>query len=57
MEMEKRINSQEQEEDVIDLMEIARLLLHKWKLLLIALLAGAVVGLSLIHISEPTRPY
>lgn len=28
MEMEKRINSQEQEEDVIDLMEIARLLLH-----------------------------
>lgn len=29
MEMEKRINSQEQEEDVIDLMEIARLLLHK----------------------------
>lgn len=44
MEMEKRINSQEQEEDVIDLMEIARLLLHKWKLLLIALLAGAVVG-------------
>lgn len=25
MEMEKRINSQEQEEDVIDLMEIARL--------------------------------
>ena len=26
MEMEKRINSQEQEEDVIDLMEIARLL-------------------------------
>ena len=27
MEMEKRINSQEQEEDVIDLMEIARLLL------------------------------
>lgn len=33
MEMEKRINSQEQEEDVIDLMEIARLLLHKWKLL------------------------
>ena len=31
MEMEKRINSQEQEEDVIDLMEIARLLLHKWK--------------------------
>lgn len=44
MEMEKRINSQEQEEDVIDLMEIARLLLHKWKLLFIALLAGAVVG-------------
>ena len=42
MEMEKRINSQEQEEDVIDLMEIARLLLHKWKLLFIALLAGAV---------------
>ena len=41
---EKRINSQEQEEDVIDLMEIARLLLHKWKLLFIALLAGAVVG-------------
>lgn len=41
MEMEKRINSQEQEEDVIDLMEIARLLLHKWKLLFIALLAGA----------------
>ena len=40
----KRINSQEQEEDVIDLMEIARLLLHKWKLLFIALLAGAVVG-------------
>lgn len=35
MEMEKRINSQEQEEDVIDLMEIARLLLHKWKLLFI----------------------
>lgn len=34
----------EQEEDVIDLMEIARLLLHKWKLLFIALLAGAVVG-------------
>ena len=44
MEMEKRINSQEQEEDVIDLTEIARLLLHKWKLLFIALLAGAVVG-------------
>lgn len=44
MEMEKRINSQEKEEDVIDLMEIARLLLHKWKLLFIALLAGAVVG-------------
>ena len=44
MEMEKRINSQEQEEDVIDLMEIARLLLHKWKLLFIALLAGAVLG-------------
>lgn len=44
MEMEKRINSQEQEEDVIDLMEIARLLLHKWKFLFIALLAGAVVG-------------
>lgn len=44
MEMEKRINSQEQEEDVIDLMEIARLLLHKWKLLFIALLAGTVVG-------------
>ena len=39
-----KINSQEQEEDVIDLMEIARLLLHKWKLLFIALLAGAVVG-------------
>ena len=32
MEMEKRINSQEQEEDVIDLMEIARLLLHKQKI-------------------------
>ena len=46
MEMEKRINSQEQEEDVIDLMEIARLLLHKWKLLFIALLAGAVVGVT-----------
>ena len=40
----KKINSQEQEEDVIDLMEIARLLLHKWKLLFIALLAGAVLG-------------
>lgn len=49
MEMEKRINSQEQEEDVIDLMEIARLLLHKWKLLLIALLAGAVVGAHTVH--------
>ena len=49
MEMEKRINSQEQEEDVIDLMEIARLLLHKWKLLVIALLAGAVVGGAQCH--------
>ena len=43
--MERTINhSQEQEEDVIDLMEIAHLLLHKWKLLLVALLAGAVLG-------------
>ena len=45
MEMERTINhSQEQEEDVIDWMEIAHLLLHKWKLLLVALLAGAVLG-------------
>ena len=45
MEMEKTINRpQEQEEDVIDLMEIAHLLLHKWKILLVALLAGAVLG-------------
>ena len=29
---------------IIDLMEIARLVLNKWKLLFIALLAGAVVG-------------
>lgn len=35
MEMEKTIIPQEQNEDVIDLMEIARLLLHKWKLLFI----------------------
>lgn len=45
MEMEKTMNrQQEPEEDVIDLMEIAHLLLHKWKLLLVALLAGAVLG-------------
>ena len=44
MEMEKIITPQEQGEDVIDLMEIARLLLHKWKLLFVALLAGAVLG-------------
>ena len=45
MEMGKTINQpQEQEEDVIDLMEIAHLLLHKWKILLVALLAGAVLG-------------
>ena len=29
---------------IIDLMEIARLVLNKWKLLFLALLAGAVVG-------------
>ena len=45
MEMEKTMNrQQEQEEDVIALMEIAHLLLHKWKILLVALLAGAVLG-------------
>lgn len=44
MEMEKTITPQEQNEDVIDLMEIARLLLHKWKLLFVVLLAGAVLG-------------
>ena len=45
MEMEKTISrQQESEEDVIDLMEIAHLLLHKWKILFVALLAGAVLG-------------
>lgn len=44
MEMEKTITPQEQNEDVIDLMEIARLLLHKWKVLFVVLLAGAVLG-------------
>lgn len=45
MEMEKKINGQQEpQEDVIDLMEIAHLLLHKWKLLFVALLAGAVLG-------------
>lgn len=58
MEMEKTINQPQKpagvpnaaarkaaaNADVIDLMEIARLLLRKWKLLLVALLAGAVLG-------------
>lgn len=44
MEMEKTINRQPEQDDVIDLVEIAHLLLHKWKILVVALLVGAVLG-------------
>ena len=44
MEMEKTINQQPEQDDVIDLVEIAHLLLHKWKILVVALLVGAVLG-------------
>ncbi len=46
MEMEKKVNrSQPQkQQDVIDLVEVFHLLLHKWKLLFVALLVGSVLG-------------
>lgn len=45
MEMEKKVSrSQPQPQDVIDLVEVFHLLLHKWKLLFVAILAGSVLG-------------
>ena len=45
MEMEKKVSrSQPQTQDVIDLVEVFHLLLHKWKLLFVAILAGSVLG-------------
>ena len=46
MEMEKKVNRSQpqQQQDVIDLVEVFHLLLHKWKLLFVALLAGSVLG-------------
>ena len=45
MEMEKKVSrSQPQPQDVIDLVEVFHLLLPKWKLLFVAILAGSVLG-------------
>ena len=47
MEMEKKVSRsqpQPQTQDVIDLVEVFHLLLHKWKLLFVAILAGSVLG-------------
>ena len=35
--------------------KVVKLLLRKWKLLILFMLIGALLALSLIHISEPTR--
>lgn len=46
MEMEKKVSRsqpQPQTQDVIDLVEVFHLLLHKWKLLFVAILAGSVL--------------
>ncbi len=46
MEMEKKVNRSQlqQPQNVIDLVEVFQLLLHRWKLLFVALLAGSVLG-------------
>jgi capsular polysaccharide biosynthesis protein len=46
MEMEQKVNRSQlqQPQNVIDLVEVFQLLLHRWKLLFVALLAGSVLG-------------
>lgn len=46
MEMEKKVNRSQlqQPQNVIDLVEVFQLLLYRWKLLFVALLAGSVLG-------------